>query len=332
MALDLSALDEVDVPAQAVAPGSPARAPLDAFLEDPSNPRFELDVDSFDALVADIRERGVLQPIVVRQLGNGKLMIRFGSRRYRAAKALCMVEAPYVVTEDERQFDDYAQISENEKRQPLQPLEFATFIERKRAAGAKKKDIAVKLGLNPSALTYLLALVQDPPSFILDLYHSRRCRSPQYLYELRKLWEARPELVERHCAEAGCIDRHLIESIIGSLELPLLEVPEKSHQGPPTKAIGREPTGGAGVEAREEESRAGPVRPVRTRGRQVQADTLARLLAPQLLATYCGRKVTLELTYSPSNSGDIVVRDGTGELWEVPIHALRLTTLCESSQ
>lgn len=41
---------------------------------------------------------------------------------------LGLADAPYVVTDDERQFDDYAQVAENEQRAPLQPLELAAFI------------------------------------------------------------------------------------------------------------------------------------------------------------------------------------------------------------
>ena len=81
-------------------------------------------------------------------------------------------------------------MAENEQRHALQPLELATFITKKLAAGETKRAVAAKLHLDPSAVTQLLALTGDVPATILELYHSRRCRPPLYLYELRKI---RPE-------------------------------------------------------------------------------------------------------------------------------------------
>lgn len=330
MALDLSALDEDDSQVGTAAPGVLCRAPLSAFVEDPGNPRFERHPESFALLVQDIRERGILQPIVVRRLPDSKLMIRFGSRRYRAAQHLQLPDVPYVITEDERQFDDYAQVSENEKRQPLQPLELATFIERKRIAGEKKKVIATKLGLNPSSVTSLLALVQDPPSFILDLYHSRKCRSPQYLYELRRLWDSQPGLVEGRCAEAVEIDRRFIDSIGESSAISPTFSPAVAINGDAAHA-GGDRGKGAGLKDRGAARGVAPRGTERVRGTPVDSAALSRLRAPQLQATYCGRKVIIEFTCAPAASGKIIVRDSVGELWEVPIQAIRLTMLCESN-
>ena len=207
-ALDLSALDGgpslrggAAVEERKTAP----RAPLSAFEEDPDNPRTEFDDPEFADFVADVRVRGILMPVVVREI-EGKLRIRFGHRRYRAAQLLHLADLPYVVTEDERQFDDYSQVSENQKRTPLQPLELAHFIQKKLNLGEKKKDVASKIGIDASAVTHLLSLV-DAPAFLLELYHSRKCRAPHYLYELRKLHEKSPELVAERCQSADDIDR-----------------------------------------------------------------------------------------------------------------------------
>ena len=112
---------------------------------------------------------------------------------------LQLAELPYFITEDQRQFDDYAQVSENERRKNLQPLELATFIAKKLKAGEKKKTIAAKLKLDPSLITNLLSLIDAPP-FLLELYHNRKCRTPKYLYELRRLHERNPEIIARRCA------------------------------------------------------------------------------------------------------------------------------------
>lgn len=201
MALDLSALDGDTALASSAAvsratPETAPIAPLSDFEEDPNNPRTEFDGADWSAFVEDIRERGILQPIIVIRTDAGKLRIRFGARRYRAAVEAGLPKAPYLVTEDPRQFDDYAQVAENEQRKSLQPLELAAFAAKKIASGEKKNRVAKNLRIDPSALTHLLALV-DAPAFLLELYHGDKCRHPYYQYRLRKLYEQDAEVVSQ---------------------------------------------------------------------------------------------------------------------------------------
>lgn len=232
--LDLSALDSA-VAAFTATDGVAARAPLAQFEEDPANPRTEFDGPAFDELVQDVTARGILQPIVVRRTDGGRLRIRFGARRYRAAVAAGLPDAPYVVTEDERQFDDYAQVAENERRAPLQPLELATFIARKVAQGEAKKDIAARLQIPPSTLTYHLALI-DMPSLLSEIYRAHRCRSPQLLYQLRRMYEQQPDLVARRCADAVGIDVAFVASLTAEVKGPKPggTSPPPSEPGPTT--------------------------------------------------------------------------------------------------
>lgn len=225
MAFDLSALDAHFDGGPHNMPGVAAVAPLASFEEDPDNPRFEEDALAFELLVADVRARGLLQPVVVRRGSNGKLRIRFGARRYRAAVKLGLATLPYVLTEDARQFDDYAQVAENQQRTSLQPLELAVFAARKIASGEKRRVVAERLGLHRSALTHLLCLTGDVPPFVLELYHSNKCRSPYYLYQLRGLWQVSPQLVEQACAAAGEVDLRLIDSLGAAVQSQLASAP-----------------------------------------------------------------------------------------------------------
>ena len=218
MALDLSALDGLVVaPTDAPLRVAPT-APISSFVEDPAQPRIEFEEDAvYLALVEDIRRRGILQPVIVRRLASGLLQLRFGARRLRAAKAAGLARIPYIETDDERQFDDYAQVAENRYQRPLQPLELALFIERKLAGGEKKKQVAANLQLDPSAVTHLLALAFDPPVFLLELYHSRRCRAPHLLYALRKLARANGPALEAALADGLPVDHLRVKVIASSL-------------------------------------------------------------------------------------------------------------------
>lgn len=307
MSLDLSALDQhvPTGPRRWVAP----LAPLEAFEEDPDNPRCEEEGEDFAMLVEDVRRHGILQPVVVVALPGGRLRLRFGQRRYRAARALHLPGLPYVVTEDERQFDDYAQVAENERRKPLQPLELAGFVSRKLAQGARKKEVAQRLGIDASAVTHLLALADRPPPFLLELYHSRRCRTPQYLYELRKLWETQPEFVAQRAAAVNVVDRAWLGMMAADVQ---------RLAGGVTRMV---PTAlPAGVSAQ--------VLSDRGMSSARQSDRIRR---PLLTGHLDARGLRVLLDRLPSQSGLIwVLLDGAEQAAEVPIGALRLTGLSES--
>lgn len=330
MALDLSALDGLPA-ADAGGRHVPATAPPQAFEEDPEQPRFEFDEDDdFDALVDDIRQRGILQPLVVLRLPSGRLRIRFGARRFRAAVCARLARIPYVETEDERQFDDYAQVAENarELRRPLQPLELARFIARKLAAGERKKAIATKLHIDASAITHLLALADDPPPLLLELYHSRRCRAPYYLYLLRNLLRQDAALVARCTANAAEIDRALIEDMTLQLQrrteaLRAFAVPDADAA---LQTAYADDAAGAGESGRGQAVAA----TVRPRGNARKTRPGAG--EPRLLGQYRGRTLELMLRRVPETEDRVWVRfDDNDECGKVAIAEVFLTAILHAA-
>ncbi|WP_141753375.1 ParB/RepB/Spo0J family partition protein [Duganella sp. HH101] len=304
MALDLSMLDV----APSAATWRTPTAPLEAFDEDPGNLRFEEEeAGEFEALVAELGARGMLQPLVVRRMPSGRLLIRFGFRRFRAARCAGLAAVPYVVTEDERQFDDYAQVAENARRRDLQPLELATFIARKLTQGESKKAVAARLRMDASAVTHLLALVDDPPPMLLELYHSRRCRSPQYLYELRKLYGRQPQLVQRALADGGEFDRRALAALAAGVHAVVLD---DGGGAAPAAANGSAAPAASLTAAAGPPSGEAPIR------------------RPGLFALYDGREVLLVLQRRPSAAGRIWVRCD-GEDVELSFDELRLCRLVD---
>jgi ParB-like nuclease domain len=70
-----------------IATGAPMMVAIDRLDEDQDNPRTELPAHELEELAADIVERGILQPIVVEMLDlDGRCLIRFGAKRFRAAR------------------------------------------------------------------------------------------------------------------------------------------------------------------------------------------------------------------------------------------------------
>ena len=245
MALDLSALDAMVAPLGNAPSALAPTAPAAQFVEDPTQPRSEFEEDEeYLALVQDIRRRGILQPVIVRRLPSGMLQVRFGARRLRAAIAAGLSVIKYIETDDERQFDDYAQVAENRYRRPLQPLETAQFIERKLAAGEKKKQVAAALHLDPSAVTHLLALAYDPPALLLELYHSHRCRAPHLLYALRKLAQVHGAALGQALDDELVVDRQRVDALAATLAAGANPVVAESGRAAVEKGAGEVAAGG----------------------------------------------------------------------------------------
>ena len=90
-----------------------------AIEEDSGNPRTEFPDAELDELAEDIRQHGILQPIVVHPADDaGRYRIHFGAKRLRAARRAGLQEVPVVVRVAA---DPYAQVAENQKRHGLSP-------------------------------------------------------------------------------------------------------------------------------------------------------------------------------------------------------------------
>jgi ParB family transcriptional regulator, chromosome partitioning protein len=104
----------------------PRRAPIEKLQPNPRNPRRLFTDDELDELATSIRERGIIQPIVVRALKGDNFEIIAGERRWRAAQRAELHDVPIAVVEaNDAQSLEYA-IIENVQRADLNPIEEAT--------------------------------------------------------------------------------------------------------------------------------------------------------------------------------------------------------------
>ena len=103
----------------------PRRAPIESLMPNPRNPRRDYTDAELDELVASIRERGIIQPIVVREAGDNTFEIIAGERRWRAAQRASLHDVPIAVVDaTDAQSLEYA-IIENVQRADLNPIEEA---------------------------------------------------------------------------------------------------------------------------------------------------------------------------------------------------------------
>ena len=128
-------------------------------------PRKSFDENALQVLADSIREHGVIQPIVVREIGvlEDNYEIIAGERRWRAAKMAGLDEIPAVVmTGDDLKIAEVALI-ENVQRKDLNPIEeamaYKALIER---FGLKQEEVAQQAGKSRSSVANMLRLLELP--------------------------------------------------------------------------------------------------------------------------------------------------------------------------
>jgi ParB family chromosome partitioning protein len=135
-------------------------APLDAIERNPYQPRKEFDDAELNALCASIKSHGVLQPLVVRQIGD-RFQLVAGERRLRAAKAAGLASVPVRVVDFNDQQILEAALIENIQRTDLNPIEkaqgFKDYLDR---FSMTHEQLAARLGLGRPTITNLVALLE----------------------------------------------------------------------------------------------------------------------------------------------------------------------------
>ncbi len=130
----------------------------------PDQPRKYFDGNAIAELTESIRTRGVIQPILVREAGDGFYIIIAGERRYRAAKAAGLTEIPAIIMDISE--GDAAEISliENIQRQDLNPMEEATAYKAiMDDYGLTQDELAARIGKPRSTIANMLRFLELPP-------------------------------------------------------------------------------------------------------------------------------------------------------------------------
>jgi ParB family chromosome partitioning protein len=139
------------------------RVALERIDHNPYQPRKVFDDDELAALSDSIRTHGILQPLVVRPLGDRYQLIA-GERRLRAAQAAGFDEVPVHVVDFNDQQVLEAALVENIQRTDLNPIEKAQgFQEYLQRFDMTHEQLAARLGLDRSTVTNLVRLLELPP-------------------------------------------------------------------------------------------------------------------------------------------------------------------------
>ena len=146
------------------APRGVEMVPIDLIRANPDQPRRHFDTDLIDELADSIRERGIIQPLILRPDPSGEgYQIVAGERRWRAAQRAQLHEAPAVI----REMDDATvlevAIIENIQRADLNAMEEARGYQRlMRDFGRTQLELATYLGKSRSHIANTLRLLSLP--------------------------------------------------------------------------------------------------------------------------------------------------------------------------
>ncbi|MGZ4608782.1 MAG: ParB/RepB/Spo0J family partition protein [Actinomycetes bacterium] len=142
-----------------------AELPRDSITPNPRQPREVFDEEAMAELVHSVREIGLLQPIVVRPVGNDRFELIMGERRWRAAgeAGLTMIPAIVRATGDDVMLRDA--LLENLHRAQLNPLEEAAAYDQLLADfGCTHDELAGRIGRSRPQISNTLRLLKLPPS------------------------------------------------------------------------------------------------------------------------------------------------------------------------
>ena len=159
---------------------------VDRIESNPQQPRLAFNQDTLDELTASIREHGVLQPILVRPIGQNQFQLVAGERRWRASKQAGLATIPALIEDID---DDTAleiSIIENLQREDISPLDEAAMYDRMvREHGYSIRKLADKLGKDKGYLENRLRLA-DAPEDVRQLVSLRK-DTLSHAYELMKV-------------------------------------------------------------------------------------------------------------------------------------------------
>ncbi len=123
-------------------------------------PRKDFDDDTIAELTASIKEKGIIQPIVVRQSGSGYEIIA-GERRWRAAQRAGIVKVPVVVKDATDMEALELALIENLQREDLNPIEEASGYQHLiEVYGLTHEEVSVQIGKDRSTITNHLRLLR----------------------------------------------------------------------------------------------------------------------------------------------------------------------------
>jgi ParB family chromosome partitioning protein len=160
-------------PAAPAQPTTVNRLPIDQIEPNPNQPRTVFDPARLQELAASIQANGIIQPLIVRKIGD-KYHLIAGERRWRASRLAGLKEVPIVIADihDDRLLE--VALIENIQREDLNPIEVAVAFEKlSNDLGLSHEEIGKRTGKDRTTITNMLRLLRLPGDVQLLLAEKR---------------------------------------------------------------------------------------------------------------------------------------------------------------
>lgn len=177
----LDALLNTDAEVQTAGSSNICEVSIEKIQPNPNQPRRNFDDDSLQELANSIRQIGIIQPITLRDMGDGTYTIIAGERRWRASQRAGLIHIPaYIRTVDDENMMEMALV-ENIQRQDLSALEIALAYQHlMEQYGLTQEQLSDKVGKNRATVANYLRLLKLPAPIqmalknkVIDMGHAR---------------------------------------------------------------------------------------------------------------------------------------------------------------
>lgn len=146
--------------------------PVEYLQRGKYQPRRDMDQEALEELAESIRQQGIMQPIIVRELDKNKFEIIAGERRWRAAQLAGLDKVPTIIREVEDNAAVAMALIENIQRENLNAMEEAMALQRlQEEFDLTQHQVAEAVGKSRSTVTNLLRLIQLTDEVKLMLEH-----------------------------------------------------------------------------------------------------------------------------------------------------------------
>lgn len=177
--------------------GGPNEVPIDAIRPNPHQPRQHFDDDALADLAASIREVGIIQPLVVRQISEGQYELIAGERRWRASRLAGLTHVPVSLRVAGEEASLAMAIIENVQREGISALEAAQAYRRLiDEFGLTQEQVSERVGKSRTAIANTIRLLKLPEDVqeglragAIDEGHARALLSADSPAEQRRLFQ-----------------------------------------------------------------------------------------------------------------------------------------------